>query len=346
MIEIGVGLGHNYIILTDLIYKELVMKKLLICILTLLFSCGLYAQDISVKNGWQLLGAIEDINISKFDNSCVDVVWKYDSSNSSFPQWKLHIANGQTYTIPSTISLISSLNQSEGFWLKGNDICEINTTISSDTNDSETQIDDNSTITHNGFTYEIVISPFTSEVWLDRNLGASQVCTSTDDASCFGDYYQFGRLFDGHQLSNSTTTITQSDDISNAGSSFILYDSSTNGFYDWVTNDINGSLRSAVWSSIDGSGICPVGFRVPTIEELEVEITNGGTSANFLNIPQAGSRSGTTGALSQTTYGILGTVSILFNSIYYPKVMYYDSFSSSSDTESLLGGVSIRCLKE
>jgi hypothetical protein len=34
-------------------------------------------------------------------------------------------------------------------------------------------------------------------VWLDRNLGATQVATKVDDSAAYGDYYQWGRAKDG-----------------------------------------------------------------------------------------------------------------------------------------------------
>jgi hypothetical protein len=46
----------------------------------------------------------------------------------------------------------------------------------------------------NGLTYALVTSPDTGKVWLDRNLGARQVCTSSTDAACFGDLYQWGQV--------------------------------------------------------------------------------------------------------------------------------------------------------
>ena len=39
--------------------------------------------------------------------------------------------------------------------------------------------------------------------WLDRNLGALQVCTSSTDEKCYGDLFQWGRGDDGHQDRNS-----------------------------------------------------------------------------------------------------------------------------------------------
>jgi hypothetical protein len=58
-------------------------------------------------------------------------------------------------------------------------------------------------ITHNGTSYGTVKSPYTGKIWLDRNLGASQVCDRnnsftdnndyvTSQQNCFGDYYQWG----------------------------------------------------------------------------------------------------------------------------------------------------------
>jgi hypothetical protein len=54
---------------------------------------------------------------------------------------------------------------------------------------------------------------FTGKVWLDRNLGARQVCTSSTDAACFGDLYQWGRAKDGHESRTSGTTETLASSI-------------------------------------------------------------------------------------------------------------------------------------
>ena len=53
-----------------------------------------------------------------------------------------------------------------------------------------------------------VINPTTDRIWMDRNLGASQVATSSDDAAAYGDIYQWGRAAEGHEYSSSTTTST------------------------------------------------------------------------------------------------------------------------------------------
>ena len=58
--------------------------------------------------------------------------------------------------------------------------------------------------TFNGLTYKPVAS--SSKCWLDRNLGASQVATSSNDLASYGNLYQWGRLSDGHQIRTPLST--------------------------------------------------------------------------------------------------------------------------------------------
>ena len=101
------------------------MKKLSTIASTLLLSVSVYSQEINIKNDWQLLGAVDNISISIFDNSCVDYIWTYDNSDSSEP-WKLYIANGQSSDAALSYPSIDSINKGQGYWLKGNDNCNIN----------------------------------------------------------------------------------------------------------------------------------------------------------------------------------------------------------------------------
>jgi len=135
-------------------------------------------------------------------------------------------------------------------------------------------------IFHNGFTYNIVTSPISGKKWLDRNLGASEVCTkSRDDVefntdeeyrnsqeNCFGDYYQWGRLTDGHEKKDSLRTDTRASSISNAGSKFIIH--SEDWYY--ITRG-NTTARTEQWQKSDGTSVCPIGYKVPNLEELESE---------------------------------------------------------------------------
>ncbi|MFT7002526.1 MAG: hypothetical protein ACJAVW_003569 [Spirosomataceae bacterium] len=48
-----------------------------------------------------------------------------------------------------------------------------------------------------------VTNPTTGKIWMDRNLGATRVATSSTDAYAYGDLYQWGRATDGHTLRTS-----------------------------------------------------------------------------------------------------------------------------------------------
>ena len=203
-------------------------------------------------------------------------------------------------------------------------------------------------IVHNGTTYGTVTSPFTGKVWLDRNLGAHRVCTSFDDVQCYGDYYQWGRNFDGHQDSGSDTTPTLATDINNAGNSFIPSPSSP---YDWAATDSNGNQRFANWSKTDGSSVCPVGFRVPTLIELKAEtldhdLTNGDTAfANFLKLPSAGGRDGDSGALNgQGSWGDVWSSSVSGSNSYIVDFVSNGGVGTYDDYRAQ--GHSVRCLKD
>jgi len=153
---------------------------------------------------------------------------------------------------------------------------------------------------HNGTRYGTVVSPKTGRVWLDRNLGAERVCTAYNDTRCYGDYYQWGRGYDGHQDPYSEVTQAKATDFQDPGYKFVTYND------DWIaypdTDEANkkyADIRSATWSKTDGSSICPRGFRVPTQNELDNvrDITKGNGSTildgmvnSFLKLPAPGRR--------------------------------------------------------
>jgi len=196
--------------------------------------------------------------------------------------------------------------------------------------------------TWKGLVYNTITSPTTTKVWLDRNLGATQVCISLSDTACYGDYYQWGRNIDGHEESNSTTTSTPAIDINSSGSSFITNSSSP---WDWTTSDSNGALRSANWSKIDGSSVCPVGYRVPTIDELLAEgITNNDDAYTKLKFPSAGNRDGGSGSLgSQGSWGSFWSSSPDGST---SKGLYFGSSSAGWGTGFRADGLSVRCVED
>jgi len=106
------------------------MKKIISSVIALGLGSYINAQDINIPNsGWHLLGASEDLNVSKFDSTCVDYIWKYDISGNN-PEWQLHKANNNITTSYNGAT-ISSLNAGDGFWAKSQSSCDINTTTAS-----------------------------------------------------------------------------------------------------------------------------------------------------------------------------------------------------------------------
>jgi hypothetical protein len=102
------------------------------------------------------------------------------------------------------------------------------------------------------------------QVWMDRNLGALQVATSSTDTYAFGGLYQWGRLPDGHEKRDSAITSTPSTSDVPGHSSFIVPPASP---WDW-----RSPQNDNLWQGVTGiNNPCPPGFRLPTDTEWETE---------------------------------------------------------------------------
>ena len=171
-------------------------------------------------------------------------------------------------------------------------------TIAATTNEGATLQMIGGVPTWTGGTPPTVTNPNTGEIWMDRNLGATQVATSSTDAAAYGDLYQWGRAADGHQIRTSGTTSTLASSDSPGHGNFITVSSSP---YDW-RNPQNDNL----WQGVSGTNNpCPSGYRLPTQAEWNTERTSwssnnaAGAFASPLKLPVAGSRSGSNGTLSK-----------------------------------------------
>ena len=212
-------------------------------------------------------------------------------------------------------------------------------------------------IFHNGTSYDTVTSSTTGRVWLDRNLGADRVCVTFDDTVCYGDYYQWGRNFDGHQDSASPKTAAQASNVTTVGHGNFI--TSTGGQqYDWgYVADQNGNTRKANWSKIDGTSVCPVGYRVPTRTELLAETDYGwaiwdhlSAFAHSLKLPTSGARGSDTGALAQQ--GSIGNIwSSSVNDLgtgyyFWSDSLYYYNLEADVAADAARGtGLPVRCIK-
>ncbi|MGB4203997.1 MAG: hypothetical protein WBJ84_00065 [Bacteroidales bacterium] len=199
------------------------------------------------------------------------------------------------------------------------------------------------TIYHNGYIYEEVTNPATGKTWLDRNLGATRVATSSSDEASYGDLYQWGRCTDGHEIRTSGTTTTLSN-VNKPGHGYFITSSSSP--YDWRSPQNNN-----LWQGINGiNNPCPSGFRLPTETELNAERqswssnNSAGAFASPLKLPMAGYRSYGSGSLydagsggdywSSTVYGILA------------RSLYFYSSNASMNIIYRANGFSVRCIKD
>ena len=143
---------------------------------------------------------------------------------------------------------------------------------------------------------------FGSQIWMDRNLGARRVATSETDVLSFGNYYQWGRPADGHEifvhdgsnltngrgLTDTTTTTSTTDTPPN--SLFIV------GSSDWQQPSVGNNRWEAA-----NQGPCPTGYRVPSTQDWANAISFGSWSNaqdvynSPLKLPFAGRRRGNQG---------------------------------------------------
>ena len=179
--------------------------------------------------------------------------------------------------------------------------------------------------------------------WLDRNLGASRVATSSTDYQAYGSLYQWGRQSDSHQcitwtsatsgtpVNGTTTTQCSSGTCANA-----LYVTRSDYPIDW-----NNPTSNILWNGTTkgANDPCPSGYRVPSQAELTTLQT--WVTANFvlgylgfyfspLKMPVAGSRNYGAGAL-------FGAGS---NSYYWSST-YGSSSSTAYNLYLYIGGSSI-----
>lgn len=189
--------------------------------------------------------------------------------------------------------------------------------------------------TGNNPTTVVEITSTTGRIWMDRNLGASQVATSSSDASAYGDLYQWGRGNDGHQCRGSNTTSTLSTTNQPGNGLFILNN------FDWMHPSFE---NNNLWQGVNGiNNPCPSGFRIATEAEWTSERTSWGggtTSAAFYNsvlkLPAGGIRAAA--AVSQ-----IGTIWYWSstNNVNGDPISIESTFQPRSESY----GMSVRCIK-
>jgi uncharacterized protein (TIGR02145 family) len=198
------------------------------------------------------------------------------------------------------------------------------------------------------------VTSTTGKVWMDRNLGAGQVATSSTDEDSYGDLYQWGRAADGHQLRTSpnyTDEIT-GDGVANFNASgnawdgqFIPRNSGDKNWVDPSVPDVNN-----LWQGVNGiNNPCPEGYRVPTISELDAERQSwssnnaAGAFASPLKLPASGARAFDSGNLadvgSRGLYWSSTISGVQSRSLYFEGNAFLLGSSRAQ-------GFSVRCIKD
>ena len=195
-----------------------------------------------------------------------------------------------------------------------------------------------------------VFNAITGKIWMDRNLGATRVATSSTDAQSYGDLYQWGRGADGHQIRTSATTVTTSINDEPGNALFIISS-------DWRTTTNNN-----LWQGVNGvNNPCPSGFRLPTSAEWEAErlswvqapvsSTNSsdGAFASPLKLPVGGRRDGDN---VQNVFSFVGQIGYYWSSTISPFVSGTSNSLHIFSTAYVAGGgiradgYSVRCIKD
>ena len=187
-----------------------------------------------------------------------------------------------------------------------------------------------------------VTNPTTGDIWMDRNLGATQVATSSTDVNSYGDLYQWGRRADGHQCRTSPTTANLSSIDQPAHGIFILAPNAPN---DWRSpQNVN------LWQGVNGvNNPCPSGYRIPTETEMNAERlswsvnTSVGAFASPLKWTLAGRRFYSNGALYDD--GVIGYYWSSAVSGTNSRHLYFYSSTTNIFGDNRTTGFSVRCIK-
>ncbi len=188
-----------------------------------------------------------------------------------------------------------------------------------------------------------VTNPTTGDTWMDRNMGASRVATSSTDASAYGDLYQWGRFSDGHQCRTSSTTTTNSTTNVPGHAKFIVEPDYPG---DWRTPQNNN-----LWQGVSGiNNPCPSGYRMPTETELDNERLSwssnnrDGAIASPLRLPLGGYRFSIDGII----YSVASETSYWSSTVYSTGsyTLWFGGAWAEMWTNTRADGYPIRCIKD
>ena len=196
------------------------------------------------------------------------------------------------------------------------------------------------------------------KIWLQQNLGSPQVAFHTNDEASYGDYFQWGRWDDGHQLANSPIitggpSLLNPSNIPSGNPNFISGGTASTKW--WGT----GGLATDTWSgsfatSTNGKDPCVAlgtGWRLPTAADWQnlknYEDLEGAMTAfmSNLKLPAAGFRDANGGFVF--TNGESNYWSSTASNVYATVLAISDNTYSATLQASERGqGNNCRCVKD
>lgn len=194
-------------------------------------------------------------------------------------------------------------------------------------------------------------------VWLQQNLGADSVGTAMDDATAFGDLYQWGRWTDGHGIRTSATANTStlsSSDPSGLGTGSAFFYLGANPADWWGAGSAADSWQGTVASATNGIDPCtalgPL-WHLPSTSDWEALMTaeemddRASAFGSNLKLVVTGSRDGGTGTIINAgSYG--NYWSSTTSGVYAKCFAIGDTWITPSDDAYRGYGMSMRCLNE
>lgn len=214
----------------------------------------------------------------------------------------------------------------------------------------------------------VVDVAYGTQTWMDRNLGARRVATAIDDVLSYGNYYQWGRPEDGHEIIVwHGETLTNGRGFYEPTALGALAATTTPGHPNFIRINTVPNDWLAIQADPDrwavvSQGPCPAGYHVPTTAEwLTADnydngpATNGGATvgwdnnleafASDLKLPSAGSRSRVDGLL--TNLGTHGTYWSSDVSGVNTRPLFVTSIAANANIDyTRAPGFSVRCIKD